>query len=104
MDRIDGPLRDLLARLRLSEPLVGWRAVELWEDVVGERVAARARAVAYRDGELVVEVDSATWMTELTYLKPRVIAEINRRLASEAVRDIRLRPAGGRRSDHPSRP
>lgn len=94
MDRINGPLRDLLARLRLSEPLVGWRAVELWPEVVGARVAARARAVAYREGELIVEVDSATWMSELTYLKGHVIAEMNRRLASEAIREIRLRPAG----------
>ena len=52
MDRIGGPLKDLLARLRLSGPMVGWRAVELWPEVVGERVAARTRAVAFREGTL----------------------------------------------------
>jgi predicted nucleic acid-binding Zn ribbon protein len=95
MDRIGGPLQELLARLRLTEPMVGWKAVEVWPEVVGDRVAARARAVAFRDGSLVVEVDSSTWMNELTYLKRRMIVDLNRRLGAEVVRDLRLQPASG---------
>ncbi len=95
MDRIGGPLQELLARLRLSGPMVGWQAVEVWPEVVGDRVAARARAVAFRDGTLVVEVDSSTWMNELTYLKRRMILDVNRRLGAEVVQDLRLQPASG---------
>ncbi len=95
MDRIGGPLQELLARLRLTGPMVGWQAVEVWPEVVGDRVAARARAVAFRDGTLVVEVDSSTWMNELTYLKRRMILDLNRRLGAEVVQDLRLQPASG---------
>ena len=96
MERAGGPLRDLLQRLRLSEPIRGWEAVSVWPEVVGPRVAERARAVAFRDGELVVEVDSAAWMSELTYLKRKILKDLNDRLADRPVRDLRLKPAGER--------
>lgn len=101
MDKIGAPLKDLLARLHLTEPLRGWQAVEAWPEVVGERVAARARAVSFRDGTLLVEVDSATWMNELGYLKLRMVTELNRRLGGEIVREIRLQPASEPRSAAP---
>lgn len=101
MDKIGAPLKDLLARLHLTDPLLGWRAVEVWPEVVGDRVAARARAVSFRDGTLLVEVDSATWMNELSYLKLHMMTELNRRLGGEVVREIRLQPASGSRSAAP---
>jgi predicted nucleic acid-binding Zn ribbon protein len=104
MDRIGGPLKDLLARLRLSEPMMGWQAVELWPEVVGERAAAHSRALSFRDGPLVVEVDSSTWMNELTYLKRRVIEELNRRLDGEIVHDVRMQPVVASRSEQTHRP
>jgi predicted nucleic acid-binding Zn ribbon protein len=93
VDRIDRPLKDLLQRLGLAAPMEGWSAVSLWDDVVGERVAAHSHAVSYRDGTLVVEVDSAAWMNELSYLRRRVAEELNRRLGKDLVQDIRLMPA-----------
>ncbi len=101
MDKIGAPLKDLLSRLHLSVPMLGWRAVEVWPEAVGSRVAARARAVAFRDGTLFVEVDSATWMNELGYLKHHMVTELNRRLGEEVVREIRLQPASGSRPAPP---
>jgi len=89
MDRIGGPLKNLLDRLRLTGPMKGWEAVELWPKVVGERIAARTRARAFRDGTLTVEVESAAWMNEMTYLKRRLIQDLNQRLGAETVQDIR---------------
>ncbi len=104
MDRIGGPLKDLLDRLRLSESMAGWKAVEVWPEAVGERVASHTRAIAFHEGTLVVEVDSSTWMNELTYLKRRLIEELNRRLDGDVVRDVRLQPAAASRHTGPHRP
>jgi len=92
MERIGGPLKGLLSRLRLTEPMMGWQAVELWPEMVGQRVAAHSKAVAFHDGTLIVEVDSHAWMNELAYLKRRLIPDLNRRLESDVVKEIRLRP------------
>lgn len=99
MDRIGGPLRDLLARLRLESPMHGWKAVELWPEVVGERVASRTRAISFREGTLVVEVASAAWMQELGYLKRRLIDDLNRQLGEDAIREVRLIPKSTRTAD-----
>jgi predicted nucleic acid-binding Zn ribbon protein len=99
MDKIDGPLKDLLTRLRLDEPLLGWQAVGLWDEVVGERVAARARATSFREGTLYVSVENAVWMTELSYLRRQMAEELNRRLGAEVVREIRFQPPRERASN-----
>ncbi len=80
MKRIGGPLKNPLGRLRLDASMAGWQAIELWPETVGERIAARSRAVAFRDGVLVVEVESPTWMSELTYHKRRIIKDLNAKL------------------------
>jgi predicted nucleic acid-binding Zn ribbon protein len=95
MKKIEGPLRDLLQRLDLTDPMSGWRAVSLWPEVVGERVAAQARAVSLRDGVLIVEVESAAWMNELAYLRPHIARDLNARLGETVVTAIRLVPASG---------
>jgi len=95
MDRISDPLRNLLGRLRLTESMQGWQAVEVWPEVVGPRVAASARAVSCRRGTLYVEVVNAAWMNELGYLKARIQREINEKVGEDVVSAIRLVPAGG---------
>jgi predicted nucleic acid-binding Zn ribbon protein len=94
MEKIQQPLRDLLSRLRLHEPMTGWQAVELWAETVGDRIAAHTRAASFRDGTLIVEVDSTPWMNELTYLERRIKSQLNQKLGDDVVRTIRLRPAG----------
>ena len=96
MERIDAPLRDLIRRLGLEPGMRGWKAVELWPDVAGTRVAERSRAVDFRDGTLVVAVDHPAWMNELMFLRRRFTAELNRRLGEEIVREIRLELDGAR--------
>jgi predicted nucleic acid-binding Zn ribbon protein len=98
MDRIDGHLKDLLKKLDLEEPMQGWKAVELWAEVVGRHAAGHARAIAMREGTLIVEVDSAAWMNELGYQKRRAIRELNERMDGNYVKDIRFQPAAGEES------
>ena len=90
--RIVGPLEDLLNALNLRDPMAGWKAVELWPEVVGPRVAAHARATGFRDGVVYVEVDTAAWMNELAYLRRQIAGDLNARLGSERVTEIRLLP------------
>lgn len=72
---------------RLEEAKI-WR---LWDDAVGEVVAANARPLAFRDGTLTVAVTSAPWMQQLTFLKPQLVSSLNARLGSDLVRDIYLK-------------
>jgi predicted nucleic acid-binding Zn ribbon protein len=86
----------VLRQMGVAGEMPGWRAVQDWPRLVGDRVARHSRAVSFRDGTLHVEVEGSAWMHELGFLKRDLIAAINRHLGSDPVRDIRWSvPRGG---------
>ncbi len=96
MESVAGVLGRLLHQLGLDEQMAGWRAVQEWADLVGERVARHTRAVAFRDGTLYVEVEGSAWMHELQFLSRDLVRRVNERLGRATVRDIRFAiPRGG---------
>ena len=98
MESVSTVTARLLRSLGLEEGLRGWRAVEEWPAAVGPRLARRTRAVEFRDGALLVEVEGSTWMHEMGFLKRDLIRRINERLGAAVVRDVRLMvPRGGSR-------
>ena len=90
MKKVGGPLQGLLTQLKLDRSIEGWRAVELWPSVVGTQVAARAQAVSFRDGVLLVQVANASWMNEMIYLRRRFQKEINKQLGEDVVTEIKI--------------
>jgi predicted nucleic acid-binding Zn ribbon protein len=84
----------LLRDLGLEAGVVGWRAVEIWPEVAGSRIAHRTRATGFRDGVLHVEVDGSVWAYELEFLKRRFLEELRQRVGSH-VRDLRFVTRGG---------
>ena len=83
-------LPELLKSFGLTEGIAGWRAVEAWPDAVGARIASRTRAVQFRRGTLVVEVDGSAWLHQLGFLQRDLLKQLNRRLveAGLAPRDV----------------
>ena len=92
---ISGVLPALLRELGLEAGIVGWRAVKEWPDAVGPRIARRAHGVSFQDGTLVVEVEGSAWLHELSMLKGDLVRQLNRRLGSTHVRDLRFIHARG---------
>lgn len=86
-DLLDG----LLAGWGLNERLHQYRALIIWEEVVGPQIAARTRPEKIRDGVLEVCVDQPTWMQQLQLLKPQILAKLNARLGEDALREIYLK-------------
>ena len=90
MEAVGQVLSRLMRTLGLGAELEGWRAVEEWPRVVGARVGRHSRAVSFRNGALLVEVDGSAWMHELSFLKRDLIQKINRHLGMERVREVRF--------------
>ena len=96
MEVVSGVVARVLRDLGLEDALLGWRAVKEWPEIAGPRLARRARAVEFRDGTLVIEVDGSAWMQEVGYLKRELIRKIDARLGAGIVRDVRVTlPRGG---------
>lgn len=89
------PVADLLMEALRGKPaerrLKEGRIWLLWDEAVGERIASRARPVAFRDGTLTVAVANAPWMQQLNFLKGGIIEKLNVLLGGPVVRDIYLK-------------
>ena len=69
------------------------RVQQVWEQTVGEKIAAAGRPVAERDGVLTVICTDAVWAAELDLMGPELVARLNRALESESVHKLRCRVA-----------
>ena len=95
MGRAPGKVGDILkssfGRLGVSKRLNEYTIMKVWDDVVGEEIAQRARPLRLIKGKLYVNVSSSPWMSELMHLKESMRGRINERLGSNTVEDIVFR-------------
>lgn len=63
----------------------------IWEAVVPAALLNNARLVDLRHKELWVEVSSSPWSQELQFLKPKILAALDRTLGPGKVKDLRVR-------------
>ena len=84
-------MKRLTSRMGIDTRLEMQKAVVLWEEVVGGKVARRAKAEAVRSGILFVRVANSTWLQELSLLKEGIIDKLNARMESDIVKDIVFR-------------
>lgn len=50
--------------------------MSVWEEAVGSEVAGKVRPVALRHDELVVEVDSPAWATQVSLLSEQLLDQL----------------------------
>ena len=70
--------RDYIAHTTLSH----------WEDIVGDMIARRVRAVAVRDGKLFLYAPDATWKNEMRMSAPEIIQRVNNYAGGRLVKEI----------------
>lgn len=75
----------------MSDRLSRYQAWTVWDSVVGEQIARRARPLRFREGILEVRVDNAVWMQQLQMLKPKILQKLNAKLPHANIEDIFLR-------------
>ena len=81
----------LLKGFGLDERLHQYRALIIWEEVVGPQIAARTRPIRIREGVLEVNVDQPTWMQQLQFMKPKILALLNAELGKATIKDLYLK-------------
>lgn len=82
-------VRDFLRVSGLGERMRDLPVYEAWRKALGDDLSRRARAVDFRRGELVVEVESAAHHAELaSFTGERYRQLTNRHLGREAVRKV----------------
>lgn len=99
VERIGGILESVIQGLGIRKRITEERAVVDWEKIVGPRIAEHARAIRVSDGRLFVEVDSSVWAQELSFLRRRLLSDVNSRVGSRSVEHIHFVLRGTRAHD-----
>ena len=85
-------LRDVLSeichRWGIEKKIKEYSAMSQWSQVVGERIADKARPTGVENGRLFVHVDSSSWRNELTFMKKEIMDKLNRTVGTPVIQDI----------------
>lgn len=84
-------LKQVLDDQGMGDRLSRYQAWLVWDKVVGEQIARRARPLRLREGTLEVRVDNPVWMQQLQMLKPKILKKLNEEVPNAHIEDIYLR-------------
>lgn len=84
-------LEKLLHSYGLDKRVRQYRALVIWDEVVGPQIAARARPNKIRGSVLEICVDQPAWMQQLQLMKPQILQKLNAQLGEGEIKEIFLK-------------
>ncbi len=107
LQRLNGVLQGVVARLGLRRDLDDYRVFDAWERIVGAQIARNAQPTRLDSKRLVVTVKSAVWMQELSLFREEIRRKLNEWMGREMISEIFLvlgsPPEDGAASDRKAR-
>ena len=89
------PIREILNKLLkpgdLRQLELHARLRQVWEQSISPSLSQQTQLVDFNRKTLYVEVAANPWMQELHFLKPRILAAMQRELGENAIKDIKFR-------------
>ncbi len=100
-ERVGFLLKQILGQPGFGEQITRHQAWLVWDQLVGEQIAARARPLKLRKGVLEVQVDHPVWMQQLQMMKPQILEKISAVIPNAGITDIYLRQTRGAQTYRP---
>ncbi len=72
----------------LARRLAEERAIQLWQDVVGSKIAPHTKPLTIQDKIFFVKVDNSAWCNELSFFKKDIIKKINEGVGMKVIMDV----------------
>jgi predicted nucleic acid-binding Zn ribbon protein len=87
---IGGVIDRVVQSLGISRSYYGWMVVWQWPEIVGEQIAARAKATRFEDGVVYVVVPDASWRHHLSLETEAILKKIHSLSYGRSVSQLRL--------------
>ena len=88
---IGSVLRDMLKKSRLETDTSLIKVWDIWQEAVGDVIAANTRPAAFKGNLLIVNATSSSWLQQLRFLKPEILQKVNHVLENVSVKDIKFK-------------
>ena len=90
MEQFGNILNQFIKELGIEKPLAKYKALQIWNHVVGEKISQVTEPKSLSNGKMLVKVKNDAWRNELIFYKSDIIKRLNRELGSNMVCDIIL--------------
>lgn len=84
-------LASALGRYRPAKDTQMLKIWDIWDTAVGKPIAMNAKPHSFKDGILIINVSSSSWIHQLKFLENDMIANINRQLEKPIVKHLRFK-------------
>ncbi|UCE19048.1 MAG: DUF721 domain-containing protein [Gemmatimonadota bacterium] len=81
-------ISELCHRWGIERKVKEYSALAQWSQIVGKKIAEKAKPIGIERGKLFVEVDSSAWRNELSFMKNEIKDKMNRAVGSPVIKDI----------------
>ena len=90
MEHIGGTLKKLIKKEGLENQINQQKAIDLWGDVVGQKIRENTEPVEVQFGVMIIKVKNSVWKQELQFQKEDMIKSLNKKLTKTTIRDLRF--------------
>ena len=90
MEHIGKALGGFIKNSKIEKGLDQNKALLIWADVVGHKIAENSEAQSVNSGIITVRTKTPAWRQELQLQKPQIINKINQALTRKIIKDIRF--------------
>ena len=80
----------MLRKFGIENAIAQNKALNIWSEIVGEKVAKHTEPNRVEHGIMIIKVSSPTWRQELYFQKTEIIKKINNKIGRNVIRDIRF--------------
>ena len=80
----------MLKKFGIDNAVAQNNAMNLWNEIVGDKVAKNTQPDKVEHGIITVKVSSPTWRQELYFQKKEILLKINKTIGKNVIRDIRF--------------
>jgi len=86
--RVDSVLQGILEEHGVRKHIDRLGVLELWPEIVGQKLAEVTKVKGLDEAALFVEVRSSAWLTELSMMKDAFLDRVNERLGDAPIERI----------------
>ena len=90
MEHIGKALSGFIKDSKIEKGLEQNKAVMIWAEVVGKRIAENTEVDSVESGVVLVRVKTPVWRQELQLQKNDIINQLNTALTKKTIKDIRF--------------
>ncbi len=90
MEHIAGAIKKLIRKQGLEKEINQQKAIDLWGDVVGQKIKEHTEPIEVKFGVLTVKTTNPIWRQELQFQKKKIVKSINKKLIKTTIKDVRF--------------